>query len=58
MARKCQEQGDTSGYRLTTCKAQAQAHFRYFGRAKDLPGVKELFNKGGELILVLRMTFS
>ncbi len=22
--------------------------YKYFGRAKDLPGVKELFNRGGE----------
>lgn len=27
---------------------QADNAVRYFGRAKDLPGVKEMFNKGGK----------
>ena len=50
MGKKCLEREAISAF-------NPSAHLlklivRYFGRAKDLPGVKELFNKGGGYLSV------
>ena len=37
----------TRGYKWVQ-RPQMDTHYRYFGRAKELPGVREMFNKGGE----------
>lgn len=42
--KRCRERGDTSG---SAVDPRTLAHNRYFGRAKELPGVREMFNKGG-----------
>ena len=42
----------TRGYKYVTItiavSSDTDSHFRYFGRAKELPGVKELFQRSSE----------
>lgn len=43
MEKRSPERRDTSTYQELIWIALFNPHFRYFGRAKDLPGVRELF---------------
>jgi hypothetical protein len=53
MGEKYPVQEDTSESAFLLCYSGNETltvrdTFRYFGRAKELPGVKELFQRGGE----------